>query len=173
VNIISIDPGSKSTGVYLSFKDVSYSISIKPEKKRYCDMYQQLNDLLIEQEIDVAFIEDYAYGNTLPGKRTLSEFVGIIKLCLEWNNIPWIAVPIQTWKSYCMKGLPKLKNKKYIDMVNKEYQGGINMLKTADECDAYMIYRCMRKIISGIWKSNTAVKLKNEFDKIVNGVIDE
>jgi hypothetical protein len=180
MNILSIDPGSNQIGAFVSANGQTGSYSFRPHGSL---MYVQkfIQNRITENGIKFALIEDYAYGDVMAGKRTMSEVVGVIKYTFELFEVQWIAVPIGTWQSYMTKNLPqkwtRKKSKKgkeykartkeseqaYLDAVNREYR---TEFKTPDAADAWMIYAAMEMISRGIVKTPAAAGLKAEMDKL-------
>ena len=165
---MSIDPGSNCTGIYIKCDNIEYITSIKPQRpNRLKYMFERFDLIVSEWNITYALLEDYAYGDNLAGKRTLSEIEGVIKCVLEIRGIPCILVPISTWKSFVNNWLPKKKNKNYLQTV-KEYYG--KQFATTDEADAFMIYNSVEKMISGIAATYGARRVVQEIKETVEKI---
>jgi hypothetical protein len=165
MNIISIDPGSESMGIYMKTKTGGSVCTIHP--KDLHDLHYQLYCLISDNAIDFAFIEDYAYGQqlTMPGRKSIVEHVGVIKFSCEEQGVKYIKVPIATWRAYMIHGFPdkKKKPKQYTAAVNKYYKKEFH---TADEADSWMIFGAMWMIGQGALKTKASKELKKKIDEI-------
>lgn len=171
MNKMAIDPGKKSLGIYIN-KDNNQDISLviksnknESEKIIFQRIKETIEFLIKEHNIYLIFIEGYAiskFGKSI-STPYLVEIIGIIKAVIATSKIckGYITVPISTWKSM-FKSLPKYKNKKYIEMVNKMFTKEFN---STDEVDAYLIMVSMYFIWKGVIKTNTQLKLRTEMQK--------
>lgn len=178
MNVMSVDPGSKQIGVFVMQDGKSFSYSIKP--KGLVHVQVSIHNLAVIHKAGFALIEDYAYGDSMAGKRTSSEIVGVIKYTWELLGVRWLAVNIATWQSYMSRNLPQKWTKKrskkgkeykartadseqgYVEAVNREYRAAF---KTADAADAWMIYAAVEMMSRGILKSDAARKIKAVIDR--------
>ena len=127
MNIISVDPGFRSMGLFFSEGGLEYSSGMgNPvgmagmDRRRYYgfiakefNRYAKKNDLLI--------IENYAFGKTDRSVTILAEIGGIIRGMFSAQDKPIIEMPIPTWKSIC-----GIKDLKYSKKNKKEYLAAIN-----------------------------------------------
>ena len=171
MNIMSIDPGLRSLGIYINMaqgKDLSLTISAgkkDKEKDIFINIDIVLRDLIQRYDIDLIFAEDYAIsGFRRKSGAVLAEIKGLIKNIVydESNNCQGlILISISTWKSI-HKTIPINKKKKFdIDFVNNLFK---KQLKTQDEVDAYLIMVAMYRIYIGVVKTNAQIKLKQEME---------
>lgn len=166
MNIISIDPSLSSTGVYIKLDKEGISRSIvttklKTESEKYNYIYDELKKLILEYDIKVCFIEDYAfnYKNSRSITR-LAEVKGIITFLMYRYNIDVLKVPIMTWKSLAhFIPADNKASKGYTKKINKYYK---KEFQTSDECDAYLILVAMYYIYKGVCKVDSHLILQRK-----------
>ena len=152
MNVISIDPGMTSMGLYVYRSGSGYSICIRREENQ--ENYDHLPDvrraiLKYAKGADMALVEDYAYG--LPAGRAASsiEAGGVVRATLAEMGIPIVTVPIPTWKALTIKHHRKntvAEKKEYFRIVMEKYG---REFTTTDEADAFCIYQAVLRIWSG------------------------
>lgn len=173
-NVMSIDPGLRSIGVYINIQegeDMAFTIKAlksDTEKEIYNNIDMILRELIAFYKIKVIFCEDYAItGFQRKSGAQLAEIKGLLKKIVYDESLAidgMILVPISTWKSI-HKGLslPKNKTKKYVELVNKTFKKKLN---TSDEVDAYLMLVAMYMISRGVVKSNTQIRLKKDMETL-------
>ena len=176
MNIISIDPSMRSTGVYCRVNGKEYSYSLKNPKRMTREKvlestYSFFNALLCSAKYAFGLIEGYAYNTSnRQGLYNLIEMVGVIRLCCSNYSVPLVTIGISTWKAMTIKHMKKNnKNQKlyYIETVATKYG---KRFSTTDEADAYLIYTAAKdlcKKTKGL--SDAQRKIKKEIITILEG----
>lgn len=103
LNIISIDPSFRSTGICycLNGKITTQSIKRKEERLELLGWYLRFfNNIAKETKFDLVIIEMYAFSQGHSDAATKqSELGGIIRACFSARKIPILEIPIGTWKA--------------------------------------------------------------------------
>lgn len=145
LNIISIDPSLRSTGVCLHGSGYT-TLVFQPERNIYLNYLTVFNNLLDSMEYKLCLIE-----KPLMNKKQY-EVVGILKACLEYSGVPFIEVHPDIWRH--IMGVKKL-----LKGINKKTAAGIRLyldrvksitcksFATTDEADAYMMYKAVCDIM--------------------------
>lgn len=149
LNVISIDP-AKNTGIYVKACGVEDWIMIKnkakvPQGKVLVKIYQEFRNILSKAVFDIALIEGYARN---PKNRnsvsSMGEVNGVIKMVLTEFDIPFVSIPVPSWKCLTIGQVKKSNKKNYLKAA--ENVTGIQFDST-DVADAYMIYLAVSKIL--------------------------
>jgi Holliday junction resolvasome RuvABC endonuclease subunit len=173
MNIVSIDSAKANIGIFIISEktkiEISTTISTTTKKtnaEKYLHIKKSIEKLCQENNIEVAFIEDYTYSiKRSQAVTSLAEVKGIILVTLYEFKIPVIKVNPQTWKAMAKLSLPEKKNKEYIKVVNNFYK---KEFKTSDECDAYMMLLSMYYIYQGVVKTDGHLILQKKMKAIGN-----
>ena len=129
--VLALDIATKATGLYYHDDARSYHKTIRAYGHHA--WFREFAHMM--HGIDIAFIEGYAFNGSRVTQ--IAEIVGIFKAVAGQFDVPVITIPIQTWKSVNnVIGVPK--DGSYIDVINRAYS---TECETADEVDAYLIYR--------------------------------
>ena len=170
MNIISIDPAKANIGIYIKSGKKEHYTTInttkeKTTKDKYLHIQKSIRELVKQYNIQVAFIEDYAYSIIRSQSVTkLAEVKGILLAVMYEHNIEVVKVNIQTWKGLAKVKLPdKARKKDYINIVNSYYK---KQFKTTDECDAYMIALAMYSVYKGVIKTDSHLILQKKMKEI-------
>lgn len=169
MNIISVDPSMRSTGVYCRVDGREYSYLFKNPARMTREevlesTYKAFNALLCSARYMFGLIEGYAYDTSnRRGLYSSVEMVGVIKLCFANYGVPLITIEIPTWKSMTIGHMKKNKKSQkllYVETVAKKYG---KRFGTTDEADAYLIYRAVKEIGKKVRNlSDTQRKIKSK-----------
>lgn len=178
MNVIAIDPATKSIGVYVvgekSYIAETITITENGRPAILARIYQEILDFLEkvkDMRIDFAIIEGYPFSKHSSSMTKLAEAGGVIRLAVTHRRIPIIEIQPSQWRSKVQEGdlvLPKKgtkeKDARYIKAV---YDWSGSQLQTTDEADAYM----MAIAVSKIWNrrcmmSNADQKLREKIEEI-------
>jgi hypothetical protein len=146
VNIVSIDPSLRNTGIFTRIDGKFDADVFQPKSK---DRVKALSELLLyfvnlPKGFDLCLIEDYDPGAKGTQARVQGEVGGIIRACFQARGVPVIEVPIQSWKSVTGISLKKgttMADSDYLNAVANKYK---IRLQTTHEADAYLIFHCVR-----------------------------
>jgi hypothetical protein len=150
VNVISVDPGITSTGIFVYRNGGGFSVCVrKPEGTvKYDHLAAIYRAVLFHArgggrtgEMDLALVEDYAYSKKASITAASIEAGGIVRAALAEAGVPIVVIAIPTWKSLTIGHMPKDtrgQQHAYCKAVLDKYGHGF---VTVDEADAYLIYR--------------------------------
>lgn len=167
MNIISIDPSKYHTGIFMLANGKETSMTI--DNPRGCStehasavIFERLMILLdIGNGVRFNFglIEGYAFNpHNKQGDIPMAEVGGVIKLAFYKSGIPFVTVPVQTWKS--ITGLDKIDKDKFPDTYLKAvYQYYNQEFETTHEADAWLMWHTIEIICAA------RVQLLNEAQK--------
>lgn len=172
LNIISIDPSSRSTGVFFlkQGKMNSYAYQKKDDRLQLLGKYvKHFSKEARDTKWDLLIIENYAFSRTDRSVTTQAEIGGIIRSCFSAYNIPILEIASSTWKSILQ--IPKMK--KNTVQEKSEYKNycierfGFTFDST-DEVDAYYLFWCVVQISRGNFAkgAGTSIRLFLEEQKI-------
>lgn len=164
LNIISIDPSPKSTGVYIKRREGNgFSYVIQPLKNHHAHI---LNWFSVTGNIDICLIEK-PFTN-----KAQHEIVGVIKAAMQKAGIKYVEIHPKVWQTITgigkiLKGIDKKKadGLEYTHTVEKYYG---KSFRTTDEADAYMMYWAVCDIIDNPGKLTPAVeKIRLQIEEIM------
>ena len=179
MNVIAIDPGPTTTGVYLFKQGKEQSLSILRQGGHYEYMvklrgavitlcYAPARDDSGVVTTDMAIVEDYPYG--MPGDRAAHaiEVGAVVREALTSVGVPIVAIPISTWKSITI-GVKRVKRgsarivREYLEAVQALYG---RVFVTTDEADAFMMYEAALAIWRGETRTAAAVRIRDRMEAI-------
>ena len=144
MNVISIDPSLRSTGVFYKIAgNDGYSEIVRPKKDNLFRILYYFSEIT---GFDVCLIEMQFMNNAQ------IEVVGVIKAIMQGADIPFVEVHPDIWRHIMgVKQLLKGVNKKtatgirlYLDRVKLIT---CKSFDTTDEADAFLIYRAVCDIM--------------------------
>lgn len=149
IDVISVDPSLRSTGVYIAGKDQSFTIKTNPDE----DRVQTLSKLMRKwNEIfngggQLLLIEDYAFSRNSQSVTKLAEVGGIIRAAAGEFNMQILEIPSTFWKHWTnqSEAPDKKKEKDYCEYFSKKYS---RSFATTDEVDAFLIYQSCLNVLS-------------------------
>lgn len=142
LNIVSIDPSLRSTGIYYS--KYGKTDTLVGVGERYEVLANQMQTWLATfcTDVDLVLVEDYAFSRNSRSVTALAEVGGIIRATATFHRVPVIEVPSSFWKKRSGFGESRKKNTKAEKQSYVEYGKSIYNLPylNPDEVDATMIY---------------------------------
>lgn len=169
MNIISIDPSKKCTGLFIKVDGKEESISIShsyktPQEEVLQNIYAFFTHILHESKFHMGLIEGYWLANPR-GMLIEPEIVGVIKLCFAQAKVPLITVNISIWKSIVKININKRKKEKeYLEAIRVKYGKDFGIV---DEADAFLIYEATRQIAKNTKRmSNASMKIREKIKKV-------
>jgi hypothetical protein len=176
VNIISIDPSVRSTGVYWRYHgdELWTTLGFKASAEKSVILATVVNRLseIIDHhgKFEFGIIEDYAYlrQGSQKGMLSRAEIQGAILFTLARFGVKEVVMPIQTWKSLtlgikCGKATKDGKEY-YISQVFKRYG---RFFDSTDTADAFL----MAEAFDMIGKMKVT-SIKSKTVKKIRGIID-
>lgn len=143
LNVISIDPSLRCTGIYATKDDLTYTflVSEKDRMKSLAIVSRFWNNVANEK-FDFVLIENYAFSRRSISVTALAEVGGIIRASFAKHDIPIIEVPSVSWKKWSGFGKTRPKDTVKEKRAYIEYGEKISgrHFDSSDEVDAYMIY---------------------------------
>ena len=147
MNVISIDPSLRHTGIFQRIDGKLSADLFEPKSK---DRIKALSEFLfyfinLPKGFDLCLIEDYAPHAKGNQAQVQGEIGGIIRACFQARGVPVIEVPISTWQSVTgisIKRGTTMADSDYLNAVANKYK---IRLQTTHEADAYMIYEAVRR----------------------------
>lgn len=169
LNIISIDPSMRSTGVVYCLKGKITSYFLKRKESRlellgyYVKYFARIAKIT---EWDLLIIEEYPYGAHSQAVTKMAELGGVIRSCFAAHDIPILEVNISTWKSFI--GI-KLKKVSVQDKV--AYQEACHdkfgfTFDTTDECDAFFLLWTVIQSSRGLYQKGLGDKLRSRLEEL-------
>lgn len=169
LNIISIDPSSRSTGVFFCKQGKMNSYAFQRD-------YQRLDLLGVyakhfvkearETDWDLLLIENYTFGSTSKSVTTQAEIGGIIRSCFSAFRIPILEVSNTTWKAQLE--IPKMKKKsvqekrEYLNYCIERFGFTFN---TTDEVDAFYIFWSVVQMSRGNFINGTGATIRTYLEE--------
>ena len=173
MNIISIDPSKKRTGIITRIDKKIMSMSIEHTKKQtqseaLVNIFNKFQTVLNDTKFDMGLIEGYWLVNPR-GMTHEPEIVGVIKLVFALHEVPLIVIPIQTWKSIIgIKIDKKKKPGEYFAAIKKKYGKEFSVV---DEADAFLIYKVAEYIVHNTQvMSKAAMKVRNKIKEVIENL---
>lgn len=179
LNIISIDPSLRSTGVFYQLPEFNREMSkvISPSgdinialgRIQESIINDMANDPDIWSKIALCIIED-VYLSTKTKSKEIVMVSGVIRATISNHCIPIIEINVNTWKSITgwkklSKGITKKDTEAYCFRV-AEFYG--KHFKTTDEADAYMMYLAVCDIMEKPGRLTLAVeKIRKQIQEIL------
>lgn len=148
MNAISVDPGIRSTGLFLFRDGKGRAQSILRADAGSWGHLVDLRGRLLRyaKGIDVAFVEGYPYGLPAGQAAYAIEAGGVAREVCAELGLPLVVVEIATWKALTIGNLPKsskAQRELYLDTVETKYG---RQFDTVDQADAYLIYRAALRL---------------------------
>jgi hypothetical protein len=142
INIISIDPSLRSTGVFTcrSGKCESYSIQRKTDRMQTLGYYIRRMNEIAKEGWDLLIIEGYSMGSRSSSVTVAAEVGGVIRACFAARSIPIIEIPPMTWKAITGIKLKKgsaTEKREYLNACIEKFSFTFD---TTDECDAFYMF---------------------------------
>lgn len=152
MRVCALDPSLRSFGVYMNRDGVETS-----EVKRIPATESDRLDTLVrlgtwlsrlsspDQQWDLCLVEGYSMGSNSSSVTVQAEIGGIARFLFAGRKVPVIEVPPQVWKS-----VTGVRLKKGTSMHKSDYLNAVRTLygkdfSTTDECDAFLLYQCVKK----------------------------
>jgi len=171
LNIISIDPSSRSTGICFCLKGKISTMVVQRKESRMelLGWYLKYFSAMAKSRTwDLVIIEGYAMGGS--GRLTmLAEVGGIIRACFSAYKVPILELAPQTWRSVTGVRLKKLS----VADKSAYREATYNVLgvsaDTVDECDALLFLYTVIQCSKGLVKKGvgSAVRMFLEENKII------
>lgn len=151
MNAIALDPSLRGFGVY-SVRDGQESSEVKRISSDIGRMdtlgklFSWLSRLSApEKGWGLCIVEGYSLGSKSSAVTVQAEVGGIARGWFSARDIPVIEVPPQVWKA-----VTGVRLKKGTAMHKSDYLNAVRTLYgrdfgTTDECDAFLIYQCVKK----------------------------
>lgn len=173
MNIISIDYGKYKSGIFMIVdgQEKSYKIINKQgcsDSLAFYNIYDQLNDILMQNDIDYALIEKCTLNRVNAKSITLMPAImGILKLTFQIFGIPVIdSINASMWKSLTVGKIDK-KSKLYRDKVKEKYGKEFEII---DQIDAFLIYKASREILKRKTLTTAQRKVKEQLLEVENEI---
>jgi hypothetical protein len=101
LNIISIDPSLRSTGVFtcVSGKCAAYSLRYKEDRLELLGKYVRHFIAEAKKRYDLCIIEGYSMGSRSSSVTVQAEVGGIVRAFFSAVGTPIIEIPPQSWKA--------------------------------------------------------------------------
>jgi len=102
LNIISIDPSLRSTGVFMSRKGKCESYAIQKKSPRIETLgyfVRHFAQVAKQTKWDLCIVENYSLASRSSAVTIMAEIGGIIRACFAANDIPILEITPMTWKS--------------------------------------------------------------------------
>lgn len=169
MNIISIDPSKKCTGIFTIIDGEELSLSIDHSYKdqqedMLQDIYYFFTKILENNKYDIGFVEGYWLSNKR-GFTLEPEIVGVIKLVFAIAEVPLITIPIPTWKAIVRIKINKKKMPdEYLQAIKIKYNKEFMII---DEADAFLIYVAADYIMNNVVTNDGAVKVKKRIKEVL------
>ena len=169
LNIISIDPSMRCTGVIycLEGKITSYSVKRKESRLELLGYYLKYFARVAKvTKWDLLIIEEYPYGMHSQSVTRVAELGGVIRSCFSAYGIPILEVNISTWKQ--MTGI-KLKKVSVQDKAAYQeacYNKFGFTFDTIDECDAFFFLWTAIQSSRGLYQKGLGDKLRSQLEEL-------
>jgi hypothetical protein len=172
LNIISIDPSLRSTGVFTcqEGKCKAYTFARKEERIALLGLFaKHFARVAKETKWDLCLIEGYSFGSHSSSVTVAAEVGGIIRASFSAFGIPIIEVPPMTWKS--ITGLAKLKMPKVSVQNKRDYLNycietfGFTF-DTTDEADAFYIFLATMQASRGNVKKGVGSNIRTRLEEL-------
>ena len=170
MNVLSVDPGTKSTGLYLFVDGVGTSVTLLRDPR--CDRYENLTVLRNQilgwgRKVNLAVVEDYPYSIPAGQAAYAIEAGAVVREALAEQRIPIVVMPIETWKALTIGRMPKTskaEKQRYVDQVQLQYG---TRFEDVDAADAYLIYKALHSIWTGAARETDTTRRIREQVQVV------
>lgn len=168
MNIISVDPSLRHTGIFKRVDGVLSADLFEPESK---DRIKALAEILkffvmLPKGFDLCLIEDYDPGALGNQSRVQGEVGGIIRACFQARGVPVIEVAIPTWKAVTglsmKKGTP-MADSEYLNAIANKFKLRLNDTHAAD---AYLIYETVRRSAKKLLPQLGAQNIRHRLEEL-------
>ena len=170
LNIISIDPSMRSSGV-VTFRGEAMRSAAFQSKAERIDLLAwylaKFSKIAKNTPWDLCIIEEYTFHNAQSRSVTIqAEVGGIIRACFAAYGVPILEVNTQTWKAITKMRLPKTSvydKSQYLNHVKAQF--GLSF-KTTDEADAYMMYWSVCECSRGHFVKGVGSKIRTRLEEL-------
>jgi hypothetical protein len=169
LNIVSIDPSLRSTGLFFCEEGKCRSETLAPKTDRLVTLgfyARYFVKLAKSKDWDLLLIENYSFGSKSNAVTVQAEVGGIIRACFAARGILIVEMPIQTWKAIAGIRLPKVSVKDKSDYKNAVMNKFDFTFDTTDEADAFMIFWAIREISRGRVKKGLGSDIRVRLEKV-------
>lgn len=172
MNAIALDPSLRSFGTY-SVRDGQESSEVKriPSTVDRIETLGKIGSWMsrvsaLDQQWHLCIVEGYSMGSKSSSVTVQAEVGGIVRFLFAGRKIPIIEVPPQVWKS-----VTGVRLKKGTAMHKSDYLNAVRTLygkdfETTDECDAFLIYQCVKKCGTETAIGPGAIKIRQQLEDL-------